>query len=65
MSVIALEYREPPKGTKTARRDHKCWKCGTTIKEGDKFAMCLDYGTFRSYPTCLKCYMEYKPEDYQ
>lgn len=65
MSVTALEFREPPKAIKIARRNHKCWKCGTTIKEGDKFAMCLDYGTFRSYPTCLRCYMEYKPEDYR
>jgi hypothetical protein len=65
MTVIALEYRERPKAIKTARQDHKCWKCGATIKRGDKFAMCLDYGTLRSYPTCLKCYTEYKPEDYR
>jgi hypothetical protein len=63
--VTALEYRDPSRAIKIARQKHKCWKCGTTIKQGDKFAMCLDYGTFQSHPTCLKCYTEYRPQDYR
>jgi hypothetical protein len=65
MGVIALEYRVPPKGIKIARQEHICGKCGATIKPGDSFAMCIDRRTFTSFPTCLKCYTEYKPEEYQ
>ena len=65
MAVSALEHRELPRVVKTARQKHKCQKCGTTIKPGDKFAMSLDYSTLRSFPICLKCYTEYRPEDYR
>ncbi len=65
MSITALEYRDSSKAIKTARQEHKCHKCGATIKPGDKFAMSLDYSTLRNFPICLKCYAEYRPGDYR
>jgi RNase P subunit RPR2 len=65
MGVVALERRAQPKAIKIARQKHICGKCGAVIKPGDSFAMCIDRGTFTSFPTCLKCYTEYKPEEYQ
>ena len=60
-----MERREQPKAIKIARQNHKCQKCGAIIKQGDRFVMCLDYGTLRNYPVCLGCYTEYRPEEYQ
>lgn len=60
-----MESRDPSKAIKIARKEHKCQKCGVIIKQGDRFAMCLDYSALMNYPVCLKCYTEYRPEEYQ
>ena len=57
MVVSALEYKEPTKAIKIAKREHKCWKCGRTIKPGDRFTIKMDWesGSLRTQPTCLEC----------
>ena len=63
--VQVMQTRDPSKAMKVARQEHRCCKCGTIIKPGARFAMCLDYSTFRSYPMCLRCYTDYRPEEYR
>lgn len=43
--------------TRTARKEHKCYECGSTINKGEKYEVhngCWD-GEWRSYKWCGAC----------
>jgi RNase P subunit RPR2 len=45
------------KTIKTARKEHRCHRCGGVIKTGDSFTMRMDYegGSLKFCPVCLGC----------